>query len=789
MSAFQRKYNTATVAATHITIPIVKAGVNDFAVAADWTPAAGDVKISKDSGAAANIGTLPIYQTNEGWEFVFTGAELSAKRISILIVDSATKAIEDQFFIIETFGNAAAMLIQDISAAQYDANLTQIEGTSQSATDLKDFADAGYDPATNSVEQVKVNDDMRGTDGVDTATMRGTDGANTVVPMTNALSQTEHDASQSLISALNDLSKTDVANSFKDTDVASTNPAAGSLFENVVGSTTVDELQERASITSGVISKTIAGKTQKYIVLYTEDGAAAGTRNFQKELLGALIGGFDETTAAKRQYLPIFGFYQEDGAGAITEINGIAADLGVNATTDLAGASWTGATDESTAGAGYTMILPFVDGYTAPTSNSDLRIIYPRAIGQAALDSSAMTDWTSPEKEQIRHRINIDGTQTAPSVEGGGAGKIAGPNADLTLKSIAVVQTDADSPAVSYTGKGTGAGLFSTSDATGDGIHAQGGATGGGGHGINAEGEGTGGTGLRAIGNGAGRGIQAVGGANGAGIEGLGGGSKAGISTLGGDTGGPGILAAGDSGAPGFKALGSGAGAGILASGDQAGGTGHGIHAKSGSGANGDGARFESISTGLAHGLKLIGGTTGAALRAEAQDGNGIEGRGGEQGHGIIGIGDGTGDGVAGESGLGATGSGMRMEAKSTNGHGMELIKTGTGIDLKATDHGDGIWESGITGLVTLADNAANKDIIELGTDQALDAANVALTSIPNSETGSIRQWIQLAISILKLKKEETAASQTIFKEDNSTTFATRAITVTPTKVTVGKLT
>lgn len=49
-------------------------------------------------------------------------------------------------------------------------DLTQIGGDGQSATDLKDFADAGYDPATNKVQGVVLvdttttNTDMRGTD-------------------------------------------------------------------------------------------------------------------------------------------------------------------------------------------------------------------------------------------------------------------------------------------------------------------------------------------------------------------------------------------------------------------------------------------------------------------------------------------------------------------------------------------------------------------------------------------------------------------------------------------------
>jgi len=46
-------------------------------------------------------------------------------------------------------------------------DLTQIGGVAQSATDLKDFADAGYDPSTNKITGCKltdVNTDMVGTD-------------------------------------------------------------------------------------------------------------------------------------------------------------------------------------------------------------------------------------------------------------------------------------------------------------------------------------------------------------------------------------------------------------------------------------------------------------------------------------------------------------------------------------------------------------------------------------------------------------------------------------------------
>jgi hypothetical protein len=111
-----RKYNTATASGTHLRIPIPKAGSTDFAVSADWTPAAGDVKLSKDGGTQANITTLPTY-TNGAWEFQLSGTELSCKQLEIMIVDAATKAITDQAMLVETFGHASAMYAPDWTAA------------------------------------------------------------------------------------------------------------------------------------------------------------------------------------------------------------------------------------------------------------------------------------------------------------------------------------------------------------------------------------------------------------------------------------------------------------------------------------------------------------------------------------------------------------------------------------------------------------------------------------------------------------------------------------------------
>ena len=114
MGAFLRKYATGTGA--DVAIPIIKAGVNDYAAGGDWTPAAGDVKVSKDGGSQANIATLPTY-SNGDWVFVFSNSELTCKRLSVRIVDSATKAIEDDGFNVETHGHASAMIVADLTDA------------------------------------------------------------------------------------------------------------------------------------------------------------------------------------------------------------------------------------------------------------------------------------------------------------------------------------------------------------------------------------------------------------------------------------------------------------------------------------------------------------------------------------------------------------------------------------------------------------------------------------------------------------------------------------------------
>ncbi len=111
---FLAKYNTQTT----FYFAMVKRGVVDLAATADWTPATGDTKISKDGGNFANTTNNPaaIGGTGSiGWSLTLTATELQAGVINIQIVDSATKAVEDQYITVYTFGNASAKIIPDWS--------------------------------------------------------------------------------------------------------------------------------------------------------------------------------------------------------------------------------------------------------------------------------------------------------------------------------------------------------------------------------------------------------------------------------------------------------------------------------------------------------------------------------------------------------------------------------------------------------------------------------------------------------------------------------------------------
>jgi hypothetical protein len=121
--------------------PIVKAGSTNYAiVGTDWTPAAGDVKISKDGGAFANIATLPSTVTLSGsaaWSWTLSAAETEATEVVIQVIDQdVTKVIQDQFFRLQTT-KAAALQVGVPQAAQSagDTAIT-LDATAAAQTDF-----------------------------------------------------------------------------------------------------------------------------------------------------------------------------------------------------------------------------------------------------------------------------------------------------------------------------------------------------------------------------------------------------------------------------------------------------------------------------------------------------------------------------------------------------------------------------------------------------------------------------------------------------------------------------
>lgn len=142
------KYDTAKT----YYFPLVDFGATDFE-ATPVTHAAGDTQRSLDGGAFANTTNAFAHEGNGIYSISVTAAEHQAARIVVTIVDQTSpKAWEDQAILIQTYGHASADMAFDLDSATVDVG--KIGGVEQSATDLKDFADTGYDPATHKVAEV-----------------------------------------------------------------------------------------------------------------------------------------------------------------------------------------------------------------------------------------------------------------------------------------------------------------------------------------------------------------------------------------------------------------------------------------------------------------------------------------------------------------------------------------------------------------------------------------------------------------------------------------------------------
>jgi hypothetical protein len=117
------KYNTAFT----LIFPMVKKGLGDFAVAADWTPAVGDCKFSTNAGAGANTTNLPVALSGiKLWKLDVLAGEVTSQVTGIVIShQTSPKAVEDNAILLETYGNAAAAIVRDLGALVQQADVEQ----------------------------------------------------------------------------------------------------------------------------------------------------------------------------------------------------------------------------------------------------------------------------------------------------------------------------------------------------------------------------------------------------------------------------------------------------------------------------------------------------------------------------------------------------------------------------------------------------------------------------------------------------------------------------------------
>ena len=139
-----------------------------------------DIRLSKNGGAfaqtnnAAGATHMEVGNYSVPLDTTDTGT-LGKLRVSVH--ESGALAVWREFMIVPANVYDSLVLGTDVLTA----DITQIGGDAQSATDLKDFADAGYDPATNKVQGVVLTDtvttntDMRGTDSAALAATALTD--------------------------------------------------------------------------------------------------------------------------------------------------------------------------------------------------------------------------------------------------------------------------------------------------------------------------------------------------------------------------------------------------------------------------------------------------------------------------------------------------------------------------------------------------------------------------------------------------------------------------------------
>lgn len=115
-----------------------------------------DIRLKKNAGAWAqkNAAQTLSHEENGYYEVTLDATDTNTLGLLRLAVnESGALPVFEDFLVVP-----ANVYDSFFSTDLLQVDATQILGDGQSATDLKDFADAGYDPSTNKVEGVKLAD-------------------------------------------------------------------------------------------------------------------------------------------------------------------------------------------------------------------------------------------------------------------------------------------------------------------------------------------------------------------------------------------------------------------------------------------------------------------------------------------------------------------------------------------------------------------------------------------------------------------------------------------------------
>jgi hypothetical protein len=195
---------------------------------------AADVFISKNGGAFANKNeaTAPAHDANGMYACLLDATDTNTLgRLQLYVHKSGTALYVYHEFMVVTANFYDSICSTDV----LQADLTQMGGVAQSATDLKDFADTGYDPATHKVQGLVLCDTTTtNTDMVDVSDLA------TILADTNELQTDWHNGGRLdlLIDAIKAITDTlvlaDIADAVLDEVVDTNNPANANSLREVV---------------------------------------------------------------------------------------------------------------------------------------------------------------------------------------------------------------------------------------------------------------------------------------------------------------------------------------------------------------------------------------------------------------------------------------------------------------------------------------------------------------------------------------------------------------------------